>query len=185
MQFKENPTKMKKLGKLTDRFNFHDPVAFKKVFIKYHKALCLFAYTYVKDLQKSEDIVQETFTKLWNDKVKIKSEATLKSFLYLCVRNNSLNFIKHEARRKKQTEDYHYLESHSLFEFNAMEADLCGKANMFIEELPLQSKKIMLLALEENSNNEIAKKMNISINTVKAQKYRAYRKLKVRIKQLF
>ena len=176
---------MKNLKGFTSYLNFNDPKTFKKIFLKYHLPLCLFAHSYLKDMQLSEDIVQETFSRFWNDKVNIRSEATLKSFLYLCVKNNCLNYLKMEARRNKKLENYSYLESNSLYEYNVMEAELYSKMNQFINELPPKSKNIMLLALREHSNSEIAEEMNISENTVKVHKNRAYKVLRKKLKHFF
>ena len=176
---------MKNLKRFTNYLNFNDPKVFKKVFLEYHKPLCVFAYSYLKDRQLSEDIVQETFGKLWGSKVNMKSKKSLKSFLFVCVKNNCLNYRKKESRKNKIFEDYGFMESNSIFEYNTMEADLCAKINQFINELSPQSKRIMMLALREHSNSEIADEMKISENTVKTHKSRAYKVLREKINNLF
>ena len=47
-----------------------------------------------------------------------------------------------------------------------------------IHALPPQMREIILLTLDDKSNNEIAEALRVSVNTVKTQKKTAYRKLK-------
>jgi len=46
------------------------------------------------------------------------------------------------------------------------------------ENLPPKCKRIFILAIQGKNNDEIAKELNISVNTVKTQKKIAYRTLK-------
>jgi RNA polymerase sigma-70 factor (ECF subfamily) len=54
-----------------------------------------------------------------------------------------------------------------------------------INKLPEMGKKVLLLALRENSNEEIAQILNIAINTVKTHKARAYKILRQNLHDLF
>jgi len=54
-----------------------------------------------------------------------------------------------------------------------------------INKLPEMGKKVLLLSLRENSNEEIAKILEIAINTVKTHKARAYKVLRKNLGELF
>ena len=54
-----------------------------------------------------------------------------------------------------------------------------------INKLPEMGKKVLLLSLRENSNEEIAEILEIAINTVKTHKSRAYKVLRKNLGELF
>ncbi|HKJ43262.1 MAG TPA: sigma-70 family RNA polymerase sigma factor, partial [Sunxiuqinia sp.] len=76
---------------------------FETLFKKYYNSLCHFSMKYVQDDFIAEDVVQEVFTKIWEDKRKIKIQGSVKSYLYTAVRNRSLNKLKSETTREGHT----------------------------------------------------------------------------------
>ena len=63
-------------------------------FDSYVKELLIFCYRIVYDNQVAEEIVQDTFTTLWNSRSSIQSEEHLKSFLYHITRNKSIDYLR-------------------------------------------------------------------------------------------
>lgn len=64
-----------------------------------------------------------------------------------------------------------------------MEEELIRKLHVMIDLLPEQRKAILLLSIDGLTIQEIADQLNISVNTVKTQKKRAYIFLKENLKQ--
>ncbi|MEQ9052105.1 MAG: sigma factor, partial [Marinoscillum sp.] len=73
-----------------------DEVEFQKLFEEYYASLVLFAYNYVKDQDEAEEMVQEVFTNVWIKAETIAITSSVRSYLYGCVRNASLNHLKHQ-----------------------------------------------------------------------------------------
>lgn len=150
----------------------------------YHTA-CLIANRYVKNVQQSEDLVQDVFAVLWEKRETLLKFKNPRNYLYTVVRNRALNFIQREKRGNvpfsaisgeiaaEDAPDSYQKEVMAVRIFRA------------IDELPPQCKKIFNLAYQHNlSYQEIAEELNLSKNTVKTQMGIAYKSLRIQLKTL-
>mgnify|MGYP000391631844 CR=1 FL=1 len=92
--------------------------------------------------------------------------------------NTVLNYIKHQKIRLRYEQSLHDLEDKTLFEYFSIEEEVERILLKTQENLPPKCKRIFILAIQGKNNDEIAKELNISVNTVKTQKKIAYRTLK-------
>jgi DNA-directed RNA polymerase specialized sigma subunit, sigma24 homolog len=69
--------------------------AFEADFRTYYRPLCLYALHYLGDPDVVEDVVQESFTALWRQE---KPVANVKAWLYLAVRNRSIDALRRTGR---------------------------------------------------------------------------------------
>lgn len=148
-------------------------LVFKKLFVRYYEELVHYAYTYLKDLGGSEDIVQEVFAKLWNDAHKIDIKISISAYLYRMVRNRCLDLLK----IRDFTDTSHRLEFHGLYlpEENDPDAltdsetrELYEKILQVADTFPPQMYQVFKLKFLENYEyKQIASEMGISVNTVK------------------
>ncbi|MDE5422728.1 RNA polymerase sigma-70 factor [Ancylomarina sp. DW003] len=158
--------------------------AFESFFNQLYPSMCVVAREYVKDDGAAEDIAQEAFIKLWNARDKYDSIASLKSFLYVMVKNLSLNYLRRDKLGSKYTgslnkEDYYH------FNNQVIEEETYRILEQAIKALPKQSSKIMMLSLKGLQNQEIAERLGISVNTVKTLKYNSHKTLKTTLKDYF
>ena len=148
------------------------PVAFRQLFDQYSQKLYYFANSYLKSEIESEEIVQEVFLKIWENRSNLKSEKSFKSYLFTIA----FNGIKKNFNKKMKEEKY----KHELFEWISREKPelesrlefeaLLEKLDTLIEHLPEKRKIIFLKRKKEGKSiNEIAKEMDISPKTVKNQ----------------
>ena len=72
----------------------------KRLFEKYYASLCYFSLQITHDHLLSEEIVQDVFLKLWEDREMITIISSFKSYLYKSVRNLSINEIKKKITNK-------------------------------------------------------------------------------------
>jgi len=159
--------------------------AFENIFNLFFPALCSFADTYVHNHNISEDVVQEVFIALWNNRENFNNPLPLKSFLYTSVRNRCLNYLKHQNVANKHIEESEkVMESDVFFFDHLIEEETHRLIYNAIDELPPHCKRILLLSLNGLTNPEIADQLNISINTVKTQKAIAYKQLRIKLKDL-
>jgi RNA polymerase sigma-70 factor (family 1) len=146
--------------------------------------LCLFAERLLNDRAAAEDIVGESFIKLWNKRGDFKTTQNIKAFMYITVRNACLNYLKQAKRDSLNQKQLAYLTGEKEeFVLNEMiRAEVLKEIMNEIDNLPEQCKKVLKLGyLEGLKNQEIAKLMNISVHTVKNQKARAIQLLKTRL----
>lgn len=165
------------------RINKKDSYLFKKFFEENFRAIVMFADKYVDNMELSTDVAQESFIQLWHSDIEFASQEKLKGFLYTTARNISLNHIKHarviskwqEQQNKEEVEMADYI----------IEQETYKLVHLAINSLATQSKEIILLSLQGLTNQEIADKLGVSINTVRTLKQNAYRKLKGLLKEYF
>jgi RNA polymerase sigma-70 factor (ECF subfamily) len=141
--------------------------------------LYYYALKYIDNKADAEEIVQNTFLKLWENRETITISKSISSYLYKMVYNNCLNCIKHQKVIGKYREDYKQRISnaekyYSISSENGQSVYIAKELENNIEEaihnLPSQCRKIFELSRFEGlKNREIASKLKISINTVQKQ----------------
>ncbi|MXV17347.1 RNA polymerase sigma-70 factor [Hufsiella ginkgonis] len=153
----------------------------KDLFNKYYGRLVHFSYQIVEEKAVAEDIVQDMFIRYWDRKEPlINNEASLKSYFYTSVRNASLNSVRHN----KVTEQYRKQQDPAPVQEAVLQAIIRSEvfAELYgaIAKLPEACRQISLKSyLEGMKNHEIALELGISVNTVKTQKQRALKLLRI------
>lgn len=159
--------------------------ALEQLFKAYYPRLCHFSFQIVRDKVKAEDLVQEAFIKYWNHREEISSyEIAVKNFLYSTVRNASLNLIRHDrvVRHYLERQDPSPVEEFTMIH-SMIRSEVLAAIHEALETLPASCQRISRLGyLEGMKNNEIARKLGISINTVKTQKQRGLQLLRLILK---
>ena len=161
------------------------PDALQSLLKQYYSPLCLFAERLVADRAAAEDIVGESFIKLWNKRGDFESTQNIKAFMYITVRNACLNYLKQAKRDSLNQKQLAYLTGEKEeFVLNEMiRAEVLKEVMNEINNLPEQCGKVLKLAyLDGLKNQEVAKVLNISVHTVKNQKARAIQLLKTRLR---
>jgi len=161
-----------------------DSKAFELLFNQLYPSMCVVAREYVKDDGIAEDIAQEAFIKLWNTRDRYENITSVKSFLYVMVKNMSLNYLKRDKLGNKFTEslnkeDYYYFNNHIV------EEETYRILQQAIDDLPHRSAIVMNLSLQGMQNQEIAERLGVSVNTVKTLKYNSMKTLRIKLKHYF
>lgn len=167
-------------------FKKGDAEAFKLLFERYHKRLYSFLFRLLKTKEDAEEIVQETFLKIWENRENYWEEYPFESLLFRIARNTSLNYVRKKVNRK-------IFEDHLNFftEVSESPADqyiLFQETQSIIETilngLPPKQKEIFLLQKVEGlSRQEIAEKLEISVITVDHQLFKANKHVKEEFKK--
>ena len=143
----------------------------------FFKALVNYSFQMTSDEEISKDIVQEVFWNLWKNKPSFKTIAQLKVYLYTGVRNGTLNQIRAiQAERAHVVRISDRMQEYQLAEDGAEEffpEEVYRQLFLSIDELPRRQREIFLMSMEGKKNGEIAKTLDISIDTVKTHKRRA------------
>jgi RNA polymerase sigma-70 factor (family 1) len=161
---------------------------YNNVFKKQYSALCLFSNKYIDNLEISKDIVQEVFIKIWEDQIEFQDDNTIKSYLYTSVKNKSFNYVK--SKEFKSTgplpvKDIAELENDPFYFRELAIAETSSLIEKAVSTLPAKCALIIRLSLEGLSNAEIAEELGLAVNTIKAQKKIAYKRLKPLLKESF
>jgi RNA polymerase sigma-70 factor (ECF subfamily) len=159
---------------------YGDAKAFEKLFKFYFQLLVNFCFPFVDDISVAENIVQEVFLKLWENRANLNQEIKIKFYLYRAVKNKVLNYLRHLDVVKKRTKDVYFF-NYSLdkSEEQASNEKIIEIMNKTIEKLPEKRKIIFYMSKYENLKYlEIAQILNISVKTVENQMGRALKFLR-------
>ena len=160
---------------LFERITRHDAEAFGIVMRRYAGALYAFAFRIVGDTLAAEDIVQEVFINLWEKRRKLSPGPSLRNFLYLAVRNLSLNHLRMQKNHLAQTNAYLFEQKAGLWVIEEERYRLLSEA---IKQLPPRTATVIGYSCDGLSQEEIARKMGITVATVKLLKSHGIQKLK-------
>ena len=157
----------------------------KDFFCEHYAGFSVFASGFIPDRPSCEDIVQDVFLSFWERRGTFRNLLSLKAFFYTSIRNTCLDRIRHlkvEQRYLGFSKD-ELTAGTCLDELIKIEA--YNAVYREINKLSEMERKVLLLALEELSNDAIAGHLNISVNTVRTYKARAYKVLRSRLGELF
>jgi RNA polymerase sigma-70 factor (family 1) len=162
-----------------------DEVVYELVFKDYYNSLCNYAHSIVEDLDEAEEMVQNTFLTLWENRLEINIHTSVKSYLYQAVHNNCLNRLKHEKVRqaygkyKQQTADDLY----DSVSQQLISKELQLQIKDAIEALPDQCRRVFELSrFEYLTYAEIAEQLGISIKTVEKHMIKALKHMREHLK---
>lgn len=148
-----------------------DRVAFYHIYERYSKRLYGFVLRYIKQKEDAEEIVQEVFVKIWESRNKIDAYSSFESFLFTIAYNTTISLLRKRTNEKKYLEHLKSIQqpdnSPDLIDeihFN----ELNDRVQSLLNELTPRQKEIFKLSREEGlTHDEIAKKLDITVNTVK------------------
>lgn len=155
---------------LIERIIRGDHTAFDRVYNMYAGRLYAFAIQYCKNESDAEDIVQETFIRLWLGRATIKNRDSLKSLLFTVAHNRLVNAYKLRLNSPLY-EDYVQAQHVAVgadgdrhMEYTEFERMVRRELNLLS---PTQQSVIMMSRFEQMSNSEIAQALGLSMQTVK------------------
>jgi RNA polymerase sigma-70 factor, ECF subfamily len=148
-----------------------DMKAFDIIYKKYSRRLYGFVFRYIKQDADTEEVVQEVFIKIWQSRENINIYSSFESFLFTIAHNATVNLLKKRATEQKYVEHVKSLqrieETYELTD-EIQYKELNQKFQGLLNELTPRQKEIFQLSREEGlSNEEISKKLGISVQTVK------------------
>ena len=149
-----------------------DMKAFERLFVSLYPGLCNIANHYLNNEMLSKDVAQDAFIKWWNKREDFRDFAAVKSFLYITIRNQCLNYIR-DHRKEVDLAGRFSEETDADFDLMVIEEEAIEALYSAIDRLPAQSARIMRLVVKGDKNQEIADQLGISVNSVKTLKYNA------------
>ena len=163
-------------------------LTFKDYFKDNYANLCWYAFSFVKDKDAAEDIVQEVFFNIWKSTRPDKYSEMKKAYLYKSVKNYSLNYFKHKSIITNHVEQSCFENSinETTPENETIAAELGIEIDKAIERLPERQREIFILSRKnELTYKEIASVLDISVKTVEAQMGSALKSLRKYLSHFF
>lgn len=164
-----------------------DEGAFTQVYERYHKLLYVLAYRYLMSSDMAEDVVQHVFSRLWEFRSELRVGISLKNYLFTMTKNHVLNLIRNE--NSAIAKNYEMAQSASPYEDNLIEKlekkELMSSFYKAVDMLPAQKRDICLMKVQEElTNQEIAERMNLSVNTIKTHYSEALKLLRIHLSKM-
>lgn len=142
-------------------------------------------FTYVKDIQKTEDIVQEVFIKFFKNLEQFEGRSSIKTYLYRIAVNECQNYLKSWHYRKLVvTEKINIWTNRGSVEVEYIQKEQNQNIAVLVSSLPFKYREVIwLYYYVELSVMEIADVLNCSVNTVKTRLARGRKLAKLTIEE--
>ncbi|HPF50504.1 MAG TPA: RNA polymerase sigma-70 factor [Draconibacterium sp.] len=171
--------------RLVQRMVNGDQTAFELLFRYYYPGLVVFASNIVVNKDEAEEIVQDFFVRLWENRSTIKVGGTIKSYLFTSVKNRSINYLK-SNQVKQHVVDELKKQMETEMRYNPdiyVDTELQQRLKIAFEKLPPRTAEIFTLSRFKGfTNDEIANDLGLSKRTVETQVSNALKILRKELK---
>ena len=157
---------------------------FEILYFENYTYLCQSIFRFVRDEEITKDIVQDVFLKYWQRIHELQINKSPKSYLKRACINQALNYLKEKERRENRESNY-FKEVNQLKntaerpDMKIITNETSDNINKAIDQLPPVCRTTFLLSRhEQKSYKEIARLLNISVNTVEKHIGKALRVLR-------
>jgi len=148
--------------------------ALNRLYKMYYRSLYYFGCKLTGNDAEAEDIVAESFIKLWDKRDSFEALSQIKAFLFVVTKNACLNYIKRSSRHISTPINEAIIYDEEELYLQELETEVINQLYNEIEQLPQKAKEIFkLIFFDKKQTFEIAEQLNISKKTVLNQKLRA------------
>lgn len=161
---------------LMQRIQNEEKGAFRELFLRYTPRIYKFAYSYLKNRNDAEEIIQIVFLKIWKKRNTIDTSKNIRAYIFKITVNSIYDFIKQKKseysfqKRFRLNKIFPENNTWNTLINNEMQHNLLNCIN----KLPNRQKKIFQLSkVEGYTNDEISVKTGLSKRTVENHLYRA------------
>jgi len=167
--FKDNFTLVEHLKKGNEK-------AYSFLVDTYNHALCIYVNSLMNNPSLAEDIVQNVFLNTWKNRKNLKSNYSIKSFLYKAVYNEFVDqYRRNQSITLLEKKYIKTLDSFLDSDSNEDTKQLMDSVMKSVQELPKKCRQVFILSKKEGLTNiEIAEYLNISVKAVEAQITKAF-----------
>jgi RNA polymerase sigma-70 factor (family 1) len=168
---------LKKIDSLVERLLLlrltnGDKEAFSAIFTAYYSDLVMFASGFTHESITAEEIVQETFIKLWEDHKSSNIIGSLRSYLLKSVQNRCIDWYRHKKIRQIHYEEV--INNSILYEYNTdnyiFRSELEGLIKKAMLLIPPECAEAFRMNREQGLKyQEIAEKLNVSVRTIEVR----------------
>lgn len=149
----------------------------------YVKAMLNASFRIVNDLDEAEDVIQESFVKVFSNIEQYRGDSSFGAWVKKIVINGSLNVLRKKKMDFVEIDDVGDLVEEDEYSYSNMTIDMVKKA---VGKLPDGYKTVFsLYAFEGYDHQEIGQVLGLSESTSKSQYNRAKKKLQLILKDLY
>jgi RNA polymerase sigma-70 factor (family 1) len=161
--------------------------AFEALYRMYFVRLFRFCFSIIHQKESAEEIVNDVFLKLWENRDRGPAIDNPRLYLYVSVKNRSLNYLRdnaaaHTVEISERCDDYIRFDTNP--ETILLDAEGLRRIRAAIDELPPRCKLIFSLIKEDGLKyKEVSRLLDLSVKTVETQLAIALRKIAVSLQR--
>lgn len=156
--------------------------AFENVYKTYYIRMYHYAYGFINDMDASKDVVSDVFSKLWKDFSDIDLDK-VSSYLYVCVRNESMNYLRKQKGMAKYVEYCKSAFSEEDENYWQNMDDRLTEIGTIIDTMPSKTKFVLEQCyMNGHTYKEVAEMMDITTNGAKKHITKAFSLLRSHFK---
>jgi len=157
---------------LVSRMQARDPRALAEFYDRYGRAVYALILRVVRDTGIAEDLVQETFLRVWNRVHGFDAQkGSIGPWLLAVARNRAIDYLRSAGGRERNAVEYEETDHPALYtnmEQELLASDKARRVKSAIDKLsPNQRQVIELAYFEGLSQTEMAERMGQPLGTVK------------------
>jgi len=142
-----------------------------------------FALRYLKNPPEAEDVVQEVFIKIWNQRNELGHINSIEGWCMTLTRNMSIDKLRSSHSKTREIpEGYDMVETAATPEEQTEQSDTFHQVEMMMQALPEKQRLTMHLRdIEGLSYKEIAEQLELPMNQVKVNLFRARKAIREKL----
>ena len=162
----------------------HDELAFEALYNRYFKSLFNYAYSKVNDQFSAQEIVQELFVNLWQQRENMHADCC-RSLLFTIAKRQIISFYRKEATRRRHYDQWtiQRQEYEETADQTALVSDLAHRYQTGLHLLSPKCQEVFVLSRQGFANRQIAERLSISEKTVEQHITKALRVLRAHLKE--
>ncbi|WP_008587110.1 RNA polymerase sigma factor [Niabella soli] len=159
-----------------------DEAAFTRLYELFYRRLYSFSLSLVRVSDIANEVVEDVFMKVWTSQSLLRNVENLSVYLYVAVKNQSLNRLSAQAREwmvsgLDNLEPDVAVINNDPYTFTVTN-EMLNRVNHAIDQLPPRCKMIFKLIREDGLKyKEVAAILNISVNTIDVQMATAVKRI--------
>ena len=157
---------------LIERLHRRDPQALAELYDRYGKLVYSIILRIVRDAAIAEDLVQETFLRVWNRVQGFDAgKGSIGPWLLAVARNRAIDYLRSASGRERNATEFEETDHPALYtemEHDILTSDAARHVKAAMEKLsPNQRQVIELAYFEGLSQTEMAERLGQPLGTVK------------------
>ena len=158
--------------------------AFDVLYKKYCKRVYKFGYSILKSPEESENLMQDVFLSLWENRHKVEKDSSIKSYVFTIAYNSAISVIR---KKIKESQFVEYLKSLQVINIDPVNVEieyneLTKKLDEIVKALPQRQKEVYLMhKVDGLKYSEIAERLHISVNTIENHMSRALKTIRKKL----
>jgi RNA polymerase sigma-70 factor (ECF subfamily) len=171
-----------------ERIRQGDVGEYERFFRSCYRRLCIYAEHIIGNSMEAEEIVCNLFVRIWEKREQLPVRTSMESYIVSAVHHEAVNYLKHaeveERYREKVQYQLKYLdllnpEGADTPLTDMLEKEMNELIDKAVQTLPQQCREVFVLHMMDGlSYEEVAVKLNVTVNTVRTQITRGMKKMR-------